>query len=775
MRTGTLLLLAGIGLFQALPALPPPMLLAVFGAAGAGLCLVRPARRPGLVLLGLAWAGLHAACTLSSALPFELTGRDVELTGTVISIPETDPRRTRFELAVESLVADGRSWPHPAKVRLGWYRHAPAGLAAGQRWRLTARLKPPRGSLNPGGFDYERWLFTRGIRATGHVRRGKMLQQGACGLTCRRQRLSGAIRDIGAGGRMPVIAALAVGDRQGIDEHAWSVLRSTGTAHLVAISGLHVGLVAGLAWFIAARAWAWLGFPLRRVAASRAGACAALLAALAYAGLAGFSIPTQRALLMVAVFSIAAMLRLRPAFSTLLALALSGVLLADPQAVLSGGFWLSFCAVGLIGYAMGCRPDADGSRWWRWGRVHAVIAVGLAPLLFLLFGQAPVVAPLANAVAVPWVSFLVVPLTLAGAALLLAGLAAGGFLLAAAAQALDMLWPLLEMLADWQAALDSPLGPSPWAAAAAMAGAVLLLAPRGLPGRWAGLVFCLPLLFPYRAAPASGEVWLDLLDVGQGLAAVVRTRGHALVFDAGPRFAPGLDAGRDIVVPFLRHAGIGSLDMLVISHGDNDHIGGARSVIDDMRPAAVFSSVPDRLAGAGECARGHAWQWDGVRFEFLHPRPGQVGTGNNRSCVLRVTAPRHALLLTGDIEQAAERQLVAAYGQRLRADILVAPHHGSKTSSSAGFIEAVSPCVVLYPAGWRNRWDFPARSVQAGYARQGAVQMKTGLSGAVSVQAGAGGVRLSGRREQARRYWHTAAPDKMTLPMGGGLINCRKP
>jgi competence protein ComEC len=501
--------------------------------------------------------------------------------------------------------------------------------------------------------------------------------------------------------------------------------------------------------------WSLPGVTVLFVPAPLIAAAAALLAALGYAALAGFAVPTQRALVMLAVTLGGVFLRRRTSPSVLLAAALLAVLLVDPLAVISPGFWLSFAAVAVILYAL---SGADAQDWKErliaWGRLQWAIAAGLLPLLLFLFQQVSLSGPFANLVAIPVVELVVIPATLLGVAgsfLLPDSLAVWPFLLAA--KALSILWPMLELLARVEGSQWIQHNPPLWTLGAAIVGVLLLLAPRGIPARWLGLVWLLPMLLLHPALPAPGEARVTLLDVGQGLAVVVQTAGHTLVYDTGARLNARFDAGRAVVVPYLRHTGVTRVDTLIISHGDNDHIGGSMSLLAAMPVTRVLSSVPERLANAEACRNGQTWEWDRVRFVILHPQPDSRLAGNNRSCVLRVESRFGQALLPGDIAARAERDLMLRAGQQLRADILVVPHHGSNTSSTETFLDTVRPRVALLPVGYRNRYHHPHPMVVARYRERDIVLEDSATAGAITVELGNQGLQLSRFREAQRRYW----------------------
>ncbi len=731
--------------------------------------------------MGFFMASLIAHQLLAGSLPAELEGQDVIVEGYIASLPEQQGRRLHFQFVPQSLHWQGEVQAVPGKLLLSWYPrkgYEIPSVHVGERWRLQVRLKRPHGFSNPGGFDYEAWLFRQGIRAKGYVR--YMAKSSAKGLSVDatapvNQRLSPAanayrVEQLRETLRSRILAslddhplrgivlALAIGDRQQISQSQWDVLTRTGTNHLVAISGLHVGLVAGFAFFLMRRLWCFSAHAVVRWPAAKAGAVAALLAATVYAMLAGFSVPTQRALVMVAVVMLAIIVQRHTRPSNLLALALLLVLMIDPLAVMAAGFWLSFGAVAVIVYGMSGRL-AMNSYWWRWGRVQWLVAVGLFPALLLLFQQASLIAPLANLLAVPWVSLVTVPLTLLGSISLGFSVTVGEWLLSLSTLSLDVLWWWLDGLARWKLAAWQQMAPPLWAMPVAVIGIFWLLAPRGVPARWVGLTGLLPLLFVSPAVIPQGQARFTLLDVGQGLAAVVQTQNHVLVFDTGPRFSSGFNTGEAVVAPYLRAQGRRYIDTLVVSHGDNDHMGGVAGLRASIPTGQVLGSVPQRIDGAESCHAGQSWQWDGVMFVMLNPGE-HVYTGgrkdNNHSCVLRVQAGEHSVLFTGDIERAAENELVRVFGNKLASDVLVAPHHGSNTSSTPAFLAAVSPAIALFPVGYRNRYGFPKARIVQRYTDRQVRLFDTAQHGAIGLQLGnkTDLEAVITHRQQAARYWH---------------------
>lgn len=723
-------------------------------------------------------AAWRAEARLADALPFAWEGRDIELTGVVCGLPQPGERGTRFLLCVEQVATGGAHVP--STVSLSWYAQrgrgdeeagAPPELRAGERWRFTVRLKRPRGLANAHGFDFEAWALERDIRATGYVRAkfaAGRLEEHVFGWPQSLHRLRGAVREtmnerLADAPLAGVLVALAIGDQEAIAQDHWRVFWRTGVGHLVSISGLHITMLAGLAFALAAFAWVRMPGLALAMPARKAGAIAGVLAALAYSLVAGYSVPTQRTLIMLGVFACCVLADRHTSPSRVLALAAVAVILADPWAVLSPGFWLSFGAVAAIFYAVSLRTGRPGAIA---GAVTTQLAVtlGMLPMLVALFQEVSLVSPFANAFAIPVVSLVVVPLTLAGAFLPLP------FALDLAHFVMELTMMPLEWLAALPDAVLESHEPVVWAVACAVAGSFWLLSPRGVPMRSCGAILFLPLFTVTPPSPPAGGAWIDVLDVGHGLSVVVRTAGHSLVYDAGPAWSAEADSGSRVVVPFLRGEGVRRLDVLAISHADDDHAGGMASVARSRRPDALLTTLRadderHRLAGISRlCMQGVAWQWDGVRFEVLHPQPSALDEArrkeNDRACVLRVATSAAVALLTADIEARSEAELLARDGARLRADVLLVPHHGSKTSSTPAFLDAVAPRIALLPAGYRNRFRHPNPAVMERYAARGIEVWRTDLDGALRVELPADSTMEVAVRGQdaARRYWTDRAP-----------------
>lgn len=777
MRLSILAFAAGVLALQIQGELPGLVLLSALALASvAGFFVARngtamPARSVvvlSCVVLGFVWAGGRAQIRLADHLPEAWEGQDVELVGVVAALPQRFAQGERFVFDVEQAVTPGAQIPR--RISLSWYRsRSGAGEIAedtgagqarsvrpGERWRFTVRLKRPHGNANPQGFDFEAWLLERGIRATGSIRaRSEAVRlddfvwRPAYTVEALRDRLrerfARALPDAPYTG---VLTALAIGDQRSIPVAQWQVFSRTGVMHLVSISGLHVTMIAALCALAVGTLWRRSERLMLRLPAQKAAIAAGWAAAFFYASLAGFEVPAQRTLYMLSVLAVALWAGRNLGVVRTLLLALLVVLLIDPWAVLATGFWLSFGAVAILFYAGNSRLRPTEPRRWRgvliqWGAAQWAVTVGGLPLLLLFFQQFSLVSPLANLVAVPVVSFVVTPLALIFAVIPWPSLLH-----------LDH-WVMVQLMAllDWLAAWPvwQQAAPPLWAVLLALIGVAWLLLPRGFPARWLGLCLLLPALFPPLPRPGVGEAWADVLDVGQGLAVVVRTARHALLYDTGPGYGGEADAGQRVVVPFLRTNGVAKLDALVVSHRDQDHSGGLVSVRAHAPVGRILASFAE--AGGERCAAGQSWEWDGVRFTMLHPESDDYEKKtrtNAMSCVLRVESVGASLLLPADIEAANERALVARAAEALRADVLVVPHHGGKGSSTPEFVSAVAPEHAVFSAGYRNPFGHPRPEILARYGDSSI--WRTDRDGAVRVVLGEG-AEVTVWRAERRRYW----------------------
>lgn len=742
------------------------------------LCLL-----PIFALLGFFWALIHAYINLYPALDKSIEGIDIEVSGQVVSIPNIKGRSTRFEFSIHeaSLTANGKSVQTPKKVRLNWYGNIPA-IQLGEEWQLRIRLKRPWGYANPGGFDYEKWLFEQGIRATGYVRsKGKNERIRETSLFNPDYYLRASLNqklEQTKSKSAAVIKALVLGERGEMDSKRWQVLTQTGTNHLLAISGLHVGIVSGFVYFIVLFLWRRSERLCLKVAAQRIAALAGISAAVFYAMLAGFSIPTQRAMVMAAVvfLSVYSMQSLRP--WNILSLALLCVLILDPFSVLSPGFWLSFLAVAIILFSLKGKSSKqknqvnqvkqgkqDKKAWWiGLVKIQFVLSLGLLPLTLLFFQQASIVSPIANFFAVPWVSFLVVPMTLIGALLMLVSETLGGWILHISHLLLEVFWGVLNYLHTLPFSSLHHAIPA-WAIIPALFGILLLLSAKAFPSRWLSVVLLSPLVFSQPTSLDKNDLTVTTLDVGQGLAVVIETGEKVLLFDTGPKFSSSFNAGEAVIVPYLRQRGIRKIDTLVVSHGDKDHAGGLEGILLNMPVDKLISSNIDdyQHSQRSVCRAGLEWQWNSVQFQFLHP-PADLSkekfkklSKNNSSCVLLLTHASGSVLLTGDIEKKIEKRLIAKQRDLLDVDVLIAPHHGSKSSSSRGFIQASSPKYVVFATGYRNPYGFPDEKVVSRYKEFGSHLVNSASQGMISFKfSDKDGLQLlPGYREVRQRFWHS--------------------
>ncbi len=712
-----------------------------------------------IAVAAFGWTALRADIAMQARLPHVLEGRDLVVTGSIDDLPRTQDESTRFDFDVASARLDGRAIPLNGALRLSWYASrngAPPPLTPCSHWRLMVRLKRPRSLLNPGGFDFERSALQQRIIATGYVREdaaNAQLAQSWC-VDALRARISSAIamalQDDPHAAHL--LRALSVGDQRALDESDWQVVRATGVAHLIAISGFHVGLAAIFGALLARALW-WL-FPALALRMPRpiAEACFALPAAIAYGALAGFGLPTTRTLWMIGAVSLSRIARRGDGLGEGLGLALCAILIVDPLSVLSAGLWLSFAGVALLAWTL-ARGEGWRGRLREIGLSPLLMALALLPLTVWFFGQASLVGPVANLIAVPFISFVLVPCTLLSCALLLPLPPIGIPLLHFCAHLADAQWWPLTKLAAWPAATHYFPAPSLFAFVLACIGAVWLLAPRGIPARLLGPLLLLPLLWPRIVVPQRGAFEAMVIDVGQGLSVLVRTREHTLLFDAGARYPSGFDLGEAAVVPSLHAIGVNRLDTLIISHGDNDHAGGARAVLSAFPHAVALGGEPGRGdVPLKQCLTGQHWQWDGVTFRILSP-PGQ-GSGNDEGCVLLVTGEGGRLLLPADTTSKVERAIAKAVpaGAPL---VLVVPHHGSKSSSSEDYLRALHPQLAVASAGYRNHFGHPAPVVVARYRALDIPLLATFDTGAVRIAfpAGTPPRLVSEERSQQARYW----------------------
>lgn len=755
--------------------------------------------------LGFCWAGLLAHHHLRHQLPVEWEGRDIAVIGVIDSLPGKSERGLHFNLLVEKYllpnVADADAYTStenfPQRLALAWFEAndktmRPPALKPGQRWQFKLRLKRPHGNANPYGFDYEAWLLEQGVRATGTVRETQnsdpalnrkidefvfsihnLIERTRYVL---RQKIMQALPDARYAG---VLSALVVGDQRDIAQADWTVFNRTGIGHLISISGLHITMIAGLFAGMMHFLWCHSFFTRAQlpllIPAQKVAVLAGVMAAVMYVALAGFGVPAQRTLWMLIVLAIAVWSGRASDSTHVLSLALAVVVLIDPWAVLWPGFWLSFAAVALLLYVSTGRvalaPDLTNrtsfSHWiqrirpslYLAAQTQYAITLGLVPLTLLLFSQISLLSPIANAIAIPLISFVVTPLALIGsvlpAPLASPCLSVAHACVSALAQCLD--WLSQSSLAVWQ----TPM-PTWWMFVLAMAGIFMLLTPRGIPLRWLGVFCCLPLFLQPLQAPDKNQLQVTVFDIGQGAAVLLETAGHRLLYDTGPGFSADANSGTKILLPYFQARGIQHLDQLMISHSDNDHSGGALSILKNLSVAQLSSSlaathpIVTAAKKSQRCEAGQVWEWDGVRFEILHPVPviytSNKWKTNALSCTLKISTKTYSLLLAGDIEAIQEDELVNSIPDKLAANVLLAPHHGSGTSSTSAFLQAVKPELALFQVGYLNRYHHPKTEVMQRYRDFGIKPLRTDTSGAITLQFGSA-IKVSEYRREHARYW----------------------
>ena len=790
-------------------------------------------------LVGFFWAATFATVRLNDELPKQWQQKNIKLIGVIATLPELNERGERFGFDVEKVfpaeqIVSGKisgskltsaelkksqtnsneiiELRVPKRISLNFYRdynhksasYKPASnqsslsnqFGVGERWQFNVRLKRPHSTYNPHGFDFEAWALSENVRATGniHAKSGykkisEFVWHPHYMVEKIREKIGNHISQTLANKPYAgVIRALVIGDDSQIDPAVWTVYLNTGTNHLMSISGLHITMLAGLAFALVSFVWRRIPNLVLRMPTRQAATFAGLGIAFLYALLAGMSVPTQRTLFMLATFALSLFLGRNLAISRALAIAVIVVVLIDPWAVIAPGFWLSFGAVALIAYVSVGRlktqhwfGEAVNTQW--------AITIGLFPILIGMFGQISLISPVANAFAIPVISLIVVPLGILGSLLPV------DFILLISHKVLEISMIGLNWLASLPLAVWQQAAPPVWALILAIIGVLWLLLPRGFPQRWLGLILLVPLFLKNTPQLQDGEMQASVLDVGQGLSAVIKTARHTFLYDAGSRYSAQNDAGSRIVIPYLRGEGIKKLDGFMISHNDADHSGGATSVLNQIPVSWLSTSFDaDELASDFKvvkpaykiikCIASQRWQWDGVNFEVLYPSLASYQdkrlSDNNRSCVVKVTSKHGSFLLTGDIEKQAEKSLLETYQTThlleepnvkssdgepskqhvLKSDVLTVPHHGSKTSSTLAFIQAVDAKHAVFSVGYLNRFKHPKQSIENLHQNNRSLQEKSqnfrsDYHGAVIFQfTRMNPIKAQSWRQTHRKYWH---------------------
>ncbi|HSC68429.1 MAG TPA: DNA internalization-related competence protein ComEC/Rec2 [Cellvibrio sp.] len=742
------------------------------------------------VIVGVAWGVFCGHHLVDMQLADELTAKDLIVKGQVQGLPEQDDRRLRFNFRVISVTTSGgRDIPvdqFPSKLQLSWYQFQRSGkstalpsISVGDSWQLRVRLKRPRGFANPAGFDYQAWLLRQGIGATGYVVDGPVNQllpainqwRWDDWIDQQRHRLQQWIITHSDSNERSILVALLIGDSGLVDKEQWTRMQRTGTSHLIAISGLHVGFLAIFGFYAGLFLGKCIHLFCHRCPALFIAWWSAVVCASFYSALAGFNIPTIRTLIMLAVFYFACIWRRSIRIGDIFSFALALVVLIDPLAALDMGFWLSFGAVALLLFYFSGRlvPKKLAGSWsgfsvvdvvTGFARSQWVMFIGLLVPLSVLVSSISLVAPVANAVAIPLITFIVVPLLLISASTRNLFESLSDFLLNGAAWVMEAVKLFLDALLQLGGAWSSPVVAfSPTLAVLIGVSCLLLLMPKGLFPRmlgWSGLLSGLVLSF-FAARPNQPDLQLTVLDVGQGTSVVVQVGKQTLVYDTGPKYSDNFDAGSGIVAPYLNAQGITRIDRLVVSHSDMDHSGGMTGLLDKMPADQIFAGEPQKMPqgiNARNCHQGFAWEWQSVTFRFLEFPQLKGSSVNNHSCVLLISYRDQHILLPGDVETSVENQLLRTQQLPQKINVLLVAHHGSRTSSGLQFVNYTQPDVVIYSAGFRSQHGHPHKDVRKRFQAVGSREINTAEAGAVVFEWKQG--RLDVVREYRnfrQRYW----------------------
>lgn len=753
----------GVGAVSLFPELPSLLWLSPVALLGLVCAKYKPFKIIAALCFGLLWGLIYGWQGLQHQLPEAFENIDLNATGQIVGLPRTAERKQRFDFKLESLsLPNGEAlYPPPKWIRINWYQTEKPVLP-GETWQFVVRLKRPHGFASPGAFDFETWLFQRGIGATGYVREGndnhktegagarRPLDQIRFSLYRKLKQITHQYR------YSAVLTALLMGERADIDDRLWDTFTRTGTNHLFVISGLHVGLVALCAYLLVMRIGRWVPLGTPAIAMQQVAAFCALWASAGYSALAGFGLPTQRALIMLALLLLGKILKRQVNMGVCFLTALLLVLLLDPLAPRAVGFWLSFGAVGVLLLGFSGYSSHQGI-WWRWGRPQWLVFVSFIPLLLYFFNQFSLVSPMANLIAIPVVGMLVVPLCLLGGSLLFVNESFAGWLLQGADRLVAGLMVMLDFLARSELAIMQ-CSPNFSAVLWAVFGALLLLAPRGLPGRWLAIFFFMP-LFVGEPSVKPGEYSVSLFDVGQGLSVLVETNEHRLLYDVGPAYDDNFNTASSVLLPYFQQRTIRWLDRIIISHSDSDHAGSLPYLANRIGYGDIVSgsvlAKPFDINTMG-CQSGLSWQWDGVTFQLMQASREYWNSQNNRSCVLKIDNGEFSVLLTGDIEREAEISLINQFDTQLQADFLLAPHHGSRTSSSRRFIQQVSPSWVAFTMGYKNRFGHPKPDIVERYRQRHIKILDTVSSGTIklSVSSQNQPIKVESYRATQLGYWY---------------------
>lgn len=706
--------------------------------------------------LGLSYATIYGTYLSTAFISHQLENKNLTITGFISSLPKNKTYYQSFLFTTTQL--SGKK----STIQLSW-NNKEAKLIPGQIWRLTVKLKRPHTLANPGSFDAERFAFEQGISAKGYVvhsKQNKFLGINHLSTPLNfirehlRQKIFKCLPNIPSAIFIP---AFTIGDQESLKQNDWNILQATGTNHLVAIAGLHVGLLCSLIFFITRLVWRHFPYLILAIPVNCAAALASIIVAILYCALAGFSLPTQRALIMLSTFMLGIFLRRHlPAWHSYW-LAMFLVLLIAPYSVLSASFWLSFTAVASIIWMLSYKRRRLSS-WHQHLKLQIAVSLGVLPCTIFFFHNASLISPIANTIVVPWVGLIVVPLSLLGTLFSLFSLHLAHYILYGAAYCMQIAWWLLQWLSHFSYSTISMVFSRIIFLIFSACTIFLLLCPRHFSIRYLAGFFMLPIFFQAHAIIPNDSIKLTVLEVGQGLSCIIQTKNHALLYDAGPAQADGTDTGRDIIYPFMQYEQLLFFNTMIISHGDNDHSGGAFYLLDHHLAGQIYTSSPQLFQKysipINECKEPHQWDWDGVEFT-LFTNQTAYRKDNNASCVLKVSINHHAVLLPGDIENIREKQLIKQDPTLLSADILLAPHHGSLTSSLPTFTHMVHPYFVIFSTGYLNRFHFPNQQVLDRYQAIHATNLNTPETGMIQIQLSKNGtILVFFERNLLYEWWH---------------------
>ncbi|SMM99306.1 DNA internalization-related competence protein ComEC/Rec2 [uncultured Candidatus Thioglobus sp.] len=687
-----------------------------------------------IFLLGFAWMGIISIQVLKSEIKDEHLNKPILVTGKIVELPEKLAYKTKFIFKTNS--------PFKGRLKLAWYddkkHQKPPNLHTGDTWQLLLKIKDNNGYQNLGGLDYEKWLFYQRIDATGYVRHSIFNQRisanSSYSINQIRQKIQQDLRpSLSKQSFGGVINALIIGDRSFINDKHWELFKSTNTTHLSVISGLHIGLISGFVFLLAQLLWRQSTRLTLILPAQVIGAYFGLLSAFLYALIAGFSIPTGRAFIMASVVFVSIILRRHHNTWQLYGLALILVLANNPLSVFSVGFWLSFYVVAVIIYAS--KRHQQKSWLYRLIYIQLLISIATLPLIAWFFSGGSILSPIANLIAIPVFSFITTPFSLMGALLSLSNLPyLGELCLSIANQSLVYLSFLLEYLQQLNFNLWHYTPSSSLDLIALILVVLITILPKQLKLLWLSPLILALILFAPSSQLKPQQVLITTLDVGQGLANIVQTKNHTLLFDTGAYYRSGFNLAEAVILPYLNAKNIQHLDKIIISHGDNDHIGGLKTLLKTISVDEILTSVPEKIQQTTtKCQQYQQWQWDGVKFEILSPAKNSQLKSNNASCVLKISNAKHSLLLTGDIEKKAERYLVKNLAKTLNSDVMIAPHHGSKSSSTEEFLNAVSPTLIVVSSGFQNRYRHPHKTIIKRYQGNGIKMLQTACAGQIDI------------------------------------------